>query len=198
MKRLVGAVGAIALLAGCAAPTIAVPRSNAWPGPSPSPTPDEAETVPQFSPEPEPEPTPAFVATPRDPEHLTEIECGDEPLAGGFSVVQAALGTRVMVLTVINCADEAITLGVPAVRGLDSDLVEHELLVAATPGGTLSPEQHVGLELTWASNGRCERGVQRLTVTLGGQQFAVEDCLQLGGEYAPEGDVDLRTRWKES
>lgn len=197
MSRMGVAGLAVLLLVGCAAPVTAVPRSNAWPGPSPIPTPDDEATHPQISPEPEPEPTPAFVAQPRSPDDLTEIDCGNEPLAGGFTLVDAALGSRVMRLAVLNCADEAIELGVPAMHGVDSSLVEHDMTVDATAGGMLSPDQHVSLELTWAGNGRCERGIQRLTVALGGQEFSVEDCLQLGGEYAPERDEDIRTRWME-
>lgn len=41
------------------------------------------------------------------------------------------------------------------------------------------------VHLYWASNGRCERGVQELRVTVAGEDLSyVEGCFQLGGSFA--------------
>ncbi len=193
-RRALAGLACVALLGACQQGVDAVPGSNAWPGPTPTPTPDP--TLPVPSPEPEPEPSPRFVATPRDEEAIAPLTCGDEPLAVGFGLVQAALGTRVMDVGVLNCGDEAIRLGRPTLTGVDAALVAQTVSTDAPDGGTLQPGERTTLELDWRSNGRCERGIQQLTITIADERYTVEDCLQLGGEHAPDEDPTVRARWR--
>lgn len=190
LRRAARAFGLLAL-AGCAGTVEAIPAGNAWPPPTPEPS----GTAVQPAPVSEPEPTPAFVARPRTEEDLVELTCADAPLAGGFGLVGAAAGTRVLRLNVRNCTDEPIDLTAPTLTGLDSSRHEVFLTTDAPAGGALKPHVTRALDLHWPTNGRCERGVQRLTVHLAGQVFVVEDCLQLGGHKAPERDVEVTGRW---
>ncbi|WP_296140150.1 DUF4232 domain-containing protein [uncultured Tessaracoccus sp.] len=195
MRRLVlaGLASACLVLAtGCQPAVVAVPGSNAWSGPSPDPH----ETLPVPSPEPEPEPSPRFVATPRGQEAGIPLTCGDEDLAVGFGPVQSALGTRVMEVGLRNCGDEGILLGRPTLEGVDSGLATHAISADATDGGTLPPDGRATLELNWHSNGRCERGVQRLSLSVAGTRTTVEDCFQLGGDHAPDDEPTVWARWR--
>ena len=50
------------------------------------------------------------------------------------------------------------------------------------PAPTIGPNESATIELSWQSNGRCERGAQVLEVTIAGASGRVEDCLQLGND----------------
>lgn len=116
----------------------------------------------------------------------------------------AAAGTQYLILTFVNCSSAAVSLADPTFLGVDADGAGGPLGYALfDPGNhptpTLQPGQAAGLEMNWANNGRCERGVQRLTLEVAGRSFDLtQDCLLLGGEYAAERDETLSLTWNPS
>lgn len=192
------AAAALALLAGCASPEQPVPAvtgddpDRPIGGPTeaagdPAPTPEDWWTAPPRS-----EPIPAA--------------CGDADAAFGFGVVDAAAGSRYLVVTVANCGDAPLALTSPPTIRLADAAGEPVAVAVEHSGGadpepaTVEPGGEAYLHLRWASNGRCERGASRLEIALGDGSGRLEDCLQLGpGQDEPdEAEHTLRWRWSTS
>lgn len=192
-RRHLGAVFvATVMLAGCASEVI-VAQPELVPTPPPTASATTAESLDAFEPDAE-EGIPAeFVAQPQtSPEKLT---CDDEPLAFAFGLVNAATGHRLLGLSMRNCSKEDIRIDELAFTGVDSMLREHNLSAEPLKPRKLAPDQEAQIEVEWLSNGRCERGIQRLTLTVAGQTHTREDCFQMGGSIAPGRDPLIGLRW---
>lgn len=134
----------------------------------------------------------------------TEPPCYDaQAFAVAFVGYDAALGSRYHWARVRNCSDEATTVPEPVLRGRDlgnvwGDMVS-EPAFGPEPGPVLYPGASAVLTMKWPSNGRCERGIQDLRLQLGEESFdSPETCLQLGGSFAPEREVDITWTWEDS
>lgn len=115
-----------------------------------------------------------------------EAECVDtDHLAFGFSVVDAALGTRYLTVTVANCTqrDVALPATVPVsaadAAGQPVDVTWEQRPRAG--GDVLASGETRHLHLKWPSSGRCERGAHTLLVEIDGSHAERTDCFQLGG-----------------
>lgn len=112
---------------------------------------------------------------------------GTSQLAIGFGIVDAATGSRYLGVEVLNCSDAPVTLSEPPTFATETlDGVEIDVDWEASPGSasapTIGPNESATIELSWQSNGRCERGAQVLEVSIAGASGRVEDCLQLGND----------------
>jgi hypothetical protein len=121
-------------------------------------------------------------------EAATPASCdGAAELAIGFSIVDAAAGSRYLGVEMLNCSDAPVTLSEPptfatsTLDGIDID-VEWEASPGSASAPTIEPGESAKLELSWQSNGRCERGAQVLEVSIAGASGTIEDCLQLGND----------------
>ncbi len=121
-------------------------------------------------------------------EAATPASCdGTAELAIGFSIVDAAAGSRYLGVEMLNCSDAQVTLREPptfatsTLDGIDID-VEWEESPGSASAPTIEPGSSATLELSWQSNGRCERGAQVLEVSIAGASGRIEDCLQLGND----------------
>lgn len=151
----------------------------------------------------------------QDPPHeerpTVEYDLAEEPqcLDGrnfgvAFTSFDAALGSRYHSARVKNCTAEELTIDKPVFMGLDPGNIWGEVfsepMFDETPVGvTLGPGKSAYLGINWSSNGRCERGIQRLRLQLGDEHFdSPENCLQLGGPFAPEDNhPDIRYEWSQ-
>ena len=124
-----------------------------------------------------------------------ELQCGEDPLAIAFGVVDGAAGHRLLGLSLRNCSDGEIVVDELSFVGLDSMLRERALTSSKLEPKTLAFKEDALIEVEWLGNGRCERGIQRLTVTVEGQTHTREDCFQMGGALAPERDTGIGLRW---
>ncbi|UQN15176.1 DUF4232 domain-containing protein [Gulosibacter sp. ACHW.36C] len=121
-------------------------------------------------------------------EAATPASCdGTDQLAIGFSIVDAAAGRRYLSVEILNCSDAPVTLSEPptfatsTLDGIDID-VDWEASPGSESAPTIEPGTAAKLELSWQSNGRCERGAQVLEVSIAGASGRIEDCLQLGND----------------
>lgn len=191
----VSAMAALVALGACASPVL-VAGPQAVP-PSPAPGPSREFPEPEAPLETDGEDTGGETVD-GFPEP-TEPDCSvGTPLAVGFSIVDAALGHRYLMLTVRNCTDVSQPIPDVEIHGVDAsgehfplivDWRDHEDLDGVVSG------DEVYLVMHWLSNGMCERGVQELRWDFGEFEVARRDCLQLGGDYAPERDADLDAEW---
>lgn len=124
-----------------------------------------------------------------------ELQCGEEPLAIAFGLLDGAAGHRLLGLSLRNCSDGEVVVDELSFAGLDSMLRERALTSSRLEPRALAPKEDALIEVEWLGNGRCERGIQRLTVTVEGQTHTREDCFQMGGALAPERDTDIGLRW---
>lgn len=117
------------------------------------------------------------------------LRCTDHTRpAIGFSEVQAATGSRALVVTVLNCTTSPLVVPLlPRIeqRGPNGEAVPVKWEGVDHPASRrVAAGAAVELELNWRSNGRCERGANTLGVTVAGSTSWLRTCLQLGG---PEG-----------
>lgn len=159
-------------------------------------------------PAPRPTPSPTATATPTDERSAAseadeqllspEPECGEE---GGLQAtvffLDAALGSRYLSAAFLNCGDSPVDLSGASFDGVLGSGERVDVSYSEeSPAPVLAPGRRSDLTLHWLNNGRCERGVQQLFVRVGGGEFDLtQDCLSLGGEYAPERDKTLRIGW---
>ena len=113
-----------------------------------------------------------------------------------FGQIEAATGDRYMQVSLLNCSDDVVDVGAPTIGGFDAAGETIELTIEHKGLPLKLGYEDVGfVHLYWASNGRCERGVQELRVTVAGEDLSyVEGCFQLGGSFAPEFDADVVAR----
>lgn len=122
-----------------------------------------------------------------------EVSCrGRTTPVVGFGQVDAALGTRVLRVTLLNCSGRQLPVSRPVIAASrDGAPVPVRWLVDGTwQDPVVPPAGRWDVDLVWHSNGRRERGASRLDVTLGGARGSVTDCLQLGGQQAVTGEED--------
>lgn len=180
-------------LSGCGGVVAAEPERVAWPTPDPTTSPTAELPDEEVEPNAE-EGVPAkFIAEAQSV--AEELQCGDERLAFAFGLVDAATGHRMLGLSLRNCSDDDIVVDELVFSGVDSMLRERDLSADKLEPRALAPNEEALIEVEWLSNGRCERGIQRLTVTVEGQTHTREDCFQMGGALAPERDTDIGLRW---
>lgn len=130
----------------------------------------------------------------------SSAQCGSEPVAFGYSLIEAATGARYFIIEVRNCGNTDLTPPAPPqLAGYDLSGTPIELTGSGDTTVTIGPDQSAYLHLQWRTNGRCERGVTRLEVTVAGTTDTVEDCFQLGNPDGFDyGDPGLRWRWSLS
>ncbi|MHA7859827.1 hypothetical protein ACX1DX_00345 [Tessaracoccus sp. Y36] len=175
------------------------------------------EAPPELPPEvrlPEPEPSPRGME-PQDQDPPVEekpqiVYVDEEPpcsegqaLSVAFVGYDAALGSRFHWARVRNCTDETVTLPEPVLRGRDLGNIWGDMITAPAfgpePSPLLEPGASALLTLKWLSNGRCARGIQDLRLVLGAESFdSPENCLQLGGSFAPEREADITWTWGDN
>lgn len=175
-------------LTGCA--TVGV---GAIPAPPPAPTTPVGPDEPTSDVAPSPEDGKRAVFPPE----ITATGCAaTRGLALNPGGIDAALGTRSMSLEIINCGTKAVQLGDPQFIAADVDGNVVDASHEPTRGPRLAPGERTFASLSWANNGRCERGAQRLVVVLNEQAFDItQPCLLLGGPYAAERATTLRFEW---
>lgn len=131
------------------------------------------------------------------PTQCSDADAEAGGLARRLSPIDAALGARHLFLEIGNCGTEPLPLDEVHFTGLDADGSGGELsLEVLGDAPVLAPGEWTGLTLDWRTNGRCERGAQRLVLHAGEAAVDVSsECMQLGGEYAAERDATLTLTW---
>lgn len=181
MVKLLLVVALLAMVSGCGG-VDAVPQ--AVPDP-PSTPPASTETAP-----------PVESTSPEEDPPALEAECVDgEHLAFGFWRIGAALGSRHLTVTVINCTEEPVPIpGSVPVAATDGqgDVVPLAWQWREPPGdGVIAPGETRYLHLKWRTSGRCERGATVLSVRVDDSGATREDCFQMGGLDGAEGGEAL-------
>lgn len=184
MRKIAAAILLAAFAGGCTTTQVASVPYEPAPTPTPSPSPSSSAHPVEGGPFPEP------------PTDCTGREGLDAVVTGR----DAATGTQFMSVWFINCSEAAVDLSGAVFTGVDPDATVHGLsydTLGTAP--TLEPGDGAGLLISWANNGRCERGVERLLVDVAGSELDLtQDCLLLGGEYAAERDHPLSLDWGSS